>query len=265
MTRTVVVAVAVTLLVGCAVAAQGAKPRFDVASVKRQRAPVPSEYLATTDPTIRPGGVLSATHATVESLAMLAYGLKSFQIIDGPDWIRRDYFQIEARSGGESAPERVREMAQSLLEDRFKLVSRRVQRDMRIYELVRAGRTSPKLARCVDGNAPPPEMPIRMPAGAYPFPIMGSCESFQPILTTASEVLGAIVTDKTELEGRWSYTVIFASPVVLSAGPVQAFVDRQNLPSLHTALEEELGLTLKRTTGPVEVLIIDSVQQPVEN
>jgi len=40
--------------------------------------------------------------------------------------------------------------------------------------------------------------------------------------------------------------------------------DSSRIP-LTTAMEEELGLRLQAATGPVEVLVIDSVQKPSEN
>ena len=38
-----------------------------------------------------------------------------------------------------------------------------------------------------------------------------------------------------------------------------------NEPPLFTAIQEQLGLTLERTKGPVDVLVIDHVERPTAN
>jgi uncharacterized protein (TIGR03435 family) len=76
--------------------------------------------------------------------------------------------------------------------------------------------------------------------------------------------VGRMVIDRTGLTGNWDLELTFAPERPLGALPPGAEpppVD-PNAPTLFTAVQEQLGLKLDATKGPVEVLVIDSIQQP---
>jgi len=83
--------------------------------------------------------------------------------------------------------------------------------------------------------------------------------------------VGGVVVDKTDLKGLFDFNVKFTPESGLSVPSISAAGDHQPgaadplAPSLFTALQEELGLKLVSSKGPVEVLVIDSVTKPSEN
>jgi uncharacterized protein (TIGR03435 family) len=70
------------------------------------------------------------------------------------------------------------------------------------------------------------------------------------------------VIDKTNLKGLFDFRLQF------SQDPLTANPGVSTAPAaapLFTAIEEQLGLKLESARGPVEVLVIDSIQKPSEN
>jgi len=63
---------------------------------------------------------------------------------------------------------------------------------------------------------------------------------------------GRVVVDRTGLAGGWDFDLKWSPPNTPNPDP-----DR---PSIFTALQEQLGLRLDATTGPVEVLVIDRLE-----
>ena len=65
-----------------------------------------------------------------------------------------------------------------------------------------------------------------------------------------------VVRDQTGLTGRFDLQLRFTRQV--SAAPSATDAD----PDIFTALQEQLGLKLECTSGPVEVIIIDQIERP---
>jgi len=101
--------------------------------------------------------------------------------------------------------------------------------------------------------------PGRLNAGGMPM---------SNLATSLAPQVGRIVLDKTELTGNYDFELTYApeaigsvgAPPLINGGAVP--VD-PNAPNLFTALQEQLGLKLDSQRGPVDVVVIDRLEQPV--
>ena len=80
-------------------------------------------------------------------------------------------------------------------------------------------------------------------------------------LLAVKPLAGRMVVDKTGLTGYYTLVLQSASTEPLGAPPGSAATATE-LPSIFTAVQEQLGLKLVSSRAPVEVLVIDSVQRP---
>jgi uncharacterized protein (TIGR03435 family) len=72
------------------------------------------------------------------------------------------------------------------------------------------------------------------------------------------------VIDRTGVTGNWDFELTFTPERIRQqalTGGAPPDVD-PNGPSIFTAVQEQLGLKLESTKGPVNVLVIDHVEQP---
>ena len=85
------------------------------------------------------------------------------------------------------------------------------------------------------------------------------------LVSTLSNYLNRQIVDRTNLTGtfdldlRWTPDDLAVAP---GTAPFPVFPFDPNGPSLSTALQEQLGLKFESTRGPVDVLVIDSVEKP---
>jgi uncharacterized protein (TIGR03435 family) len=142
----------------------------------------------------------------------------------------------------------VLEMLQSLLEDRFQFHWHEQVRDTAGYAL-RISPAGPKLQPAREG-------PARMQIGNLSAPRMtleSLCQIFE------FEVARPVV-DQTGLSGSFAIELQWAR----ENAPATPEPDL-SLPSLFTAVREQLGLRLESAKLPVKMFVIDDVQRPSQN
>ena len=95
-------------------------------------------------------------------------------------------------------------------------------------------------------------------------------QTLVPVVQLLTQAIGRQVYDKTGLTGLYDYELTFDPEVMLriasQAGvnlPPGANLPPSDSPSLLTAIREQLGLKIENDKGPVEVLVIDSVEMPM--
>jgi uncharacterized protein (TIGR03435 family) len=82
-------------------------------------------------------------------------------------------------------------------------------------------------------------------------------------------LLGQVVEDKTGLVASYNFKLTWTPDEAQAGRPgtgtVPGDAPNESGPSIFTALQEQLGLKLESTKGPVEVLVIDHAERPSEN
>ena len=82
------------------------------------------------------------------------------------------------------------------------------------------------------------------------------------LVMNLTQAAGRTVLDKTGLTGKYDYTLKWTPDAVADAG---ADSGKAAAPPLFTALQEQLGLRLDSTRGPVKGLVIEHVEMPSAN
>jgi uncharacterized protein (TIGR03435 family) len=264
-----------TVLLAALVAAQ-APMAFDVASIK----PNNSGAVAQQVRFYPPSGRVTMTNVTVKRLIQNAYQLQDQQVAGGPDWIATARFDVVANSelANLSAMDRWM-MVRTLLAERFKLKMHTEVREQSVFGLVLAradGRLGEHLKAVTPDCAPPaapPTAPIDLSAPNLCGVIMGRPGrlnlrgvTLDVLAAELSARVGRSVLDRTSLSGRFDLDVEFAPPSPPGSGADPAAVDRlaDTLPSIYTAIQEQLGFKLEPQKGSVTVTVIDGAEKPVE-
>jgi uncharacterized protein (TIGR03435 family) len=249
--------------------AQTSGPAFEVANIKPHdpSTPVNGKGRIT-------GGRIDMPAATLNSLIAFAYGVQENMIVGSPKWATTELYDIVAKSPTpDPLPDVIRQMAQALLADRFKLVIRRETRDAPAYVLARGkrplqmqkgdgGRQQCGWSQAGDGlqsrdchNMTMAEFARQMPGLAF-------------------AGIDLQVVDETNLDGVWDFHFEVGAPRRVrseekggdGARNVEP-ADTAGLdagPNVFAALDR-IGLQLEKKKMPLPVLVVEHVEPPSAN
>ena len=243
---------------------------YEVASIKPDHLDGHSSRLSVDDNSLVAWGM------TVKGLIQYAYNINEFQVSGGPDWVRSETYAIQAKLDettaealkkiiGEDGREQRRMLVQALLAERFKLKVTRSSKELATYFLV-VTKNGPKFSASADSAN------TRGGFSNSSGQVTVKKATMSSFADWVSRYVGRKVVDKTGLPGKYDFAFHFTqerlAPVQGSAADSAARPappPSDSGPSIFAALQEQLGLKLESQKGPVETLIIDSIERPSEN
>jgi uncharacterized protein (TIGR03435 family) len=239
-----------------AIALSETLPRYDVSSIRQNNSNVQSWGMGLHDNTL-----FTAANVPLKSIIAFAYDTKEDLItgLSGP--VSSISFDITAKvlPPSDGPPPKLTDtqlqaMIIPLLADRFHLKAHLEPKIMPVYDLIVA-HGGPKLKLDpsaqtgsgwnIDGSD---TMKI----------LTGKSDSISDLAAALSDEVHRQVIDKTGLTGHADITLKWSDDVAAQQGGSDVI-------SIFTAVEEQLGLKLQPSKGPVDTLVIDHAEMPSEN
>jgi uncharacterized protein (TIGR03435 family) len=275
------------LILSCAAQSPEARPRFEVASVKRSLSGCDHGRGGGVAP---PPGRLRVSCIAVKDLIQAAYGTfadgptpAAFvpDVVGAPDWVDTDLYDLDALPSGPATIDQMYgPMMQTLLEERFGLRIRREARERSVY-LLTVGPGGTRLKPAPPGSCIvfDPAHPPEQPRNGQPPPALCGRGSYRRdgvrLSVDAQRVrmaqfaggtlgrveLGRPVIDHTGLAGRFDIHFEFRSDL---AAPLDGSEPQDSSGSIFSAMHE-LGMKLEAGKAPVDVLVVESINRPTGN
>ena len=235
-----------------------ANPVFEVATVK------PSQSAGGVSLRVNPSGLFTTTGTSLSDLIEFAYDLHRRQVRGGPSWFENEKYDLTGKPDKPGRPSltQLKAMIQKLLADRFQLTVHRDKRELSVYAITVA-KSGPKLTK---NDSDPNGLPGGVGIGPRSLSLRNITMAEFAIMLQAS-ILDRPALDRTglgsaryDLNLRWTPDGPQLQP---GAEPLPDNADAP--PDLFAAFQQQLGLKLESAKAPVDVLVIDHVEQPSAN
>ena len=181
---------------------------------------------------------------------MTAFGVRDTQVSGLPKWAETARYDVTAKPDGDKAfsDVQLQQALQQLLKERLHLAFHRGTKLMEGYRLV-VGKDGPKLTPSKGGR--PNHMELDKD-GTYASNV--TLNDFSSALS--SLVVHDPVVNETGIQGNFEINLKFAPDESADS----------SLPSVFTAVQEQLGLKLERAKVPVDMIVVDHIdREPTEN
>ncbi|MGA8938794.1 MAG: TIGR03435 family protein [Acidobacteriaceae bacterium] len=273
-------------------------PQFEVASVRlispsQETDPAWTIDLDASDDS-RYGGGLIAANGFLINYIIFAYKIadtSQYPLIDAqlPKWAQEERFHLEARSEGTPTKDQIRVMMKTMLKDRFNLAVHYETRQLPVYALVldKRDKPGPQLKPHPDDGLCSAHVQsatgLHVAAPVYCAPLFlrdndglthmrimdRTMKQIAGDLATIAVNMGGVdprpVVDKTGLKGRFDINLEF----VRESRTPQPFDNGSGSQvsglTFSGALRKQAGLILVKEDGPVDVLVVDHVNELSEN
>jgi uncharacterized protein (TIGR03435 family) len=218
------------------------KAGFEVASIRQSKPDTMSNFGPFEGARIHEAGI------SLTILIQIAFDLEQDQVA-GPDWMRSQFYDLNATTEGEAVltREQMRPLLQRLLIERFNLTFHRETKSVPGYALVVA-KNGPKLTESKGGAA----------GGNYILRdgVQLRSASMGMLAAALRSPLHQPVIDKTGVAGEYVIDLKYAPE-----GD-----ENSTMPSIFTALQEQLGLKVQAEKVSLEMLVVDHAEKmPAEN
>ena len=235
-------------------------PEFDVAAVKQLDQSLPPgqydlSFVGTSGNPFKISGNRVTVGGTLHSLIAYAYDVKVYQVSGAPGWADSLLYTINAKAPGDTAPtqEQVRPMLQALLADRFQLKLHRETKELPVYHLIQAKKTS----KFKPAEADETFSWNLTPGTGGTLRSKATKESIGDFVRLTGVSADRPLIDKTGLTGYIDYDILINQSEARSQDDVnRAILD---------AIKDQLGMKLEPAKDPIELLVVDRAEKASEN